>query len=185
MRQVILIAIILSVASLTASTQKVYTVKTTNLWYGPILRSHFPNSIPIHGWDYPIEQLPCHTEDITQFIVTTKKTSSAFQVSGSLTLGLLVSPFSVMDGAHGKKYMLHLQAYMFSPSGRLVWQQKGFPVGDAWVNASGGKVEFTLINSYSGSTSGYEVIILAAGDPVFSTNSEIRVVLGAKKIIVE
>jgi len=174
---------VLSIASTAASAQKVHTVETTNLWYGPLLRNHFPKTIPIHGWDYPISELPCHSKDITQFNLTATATSTAFQVSGSVTLGSLISPFTVMDGAHGKKYMLHLQAYLFSPTGRIVWQQKGFPIGDAWVKAEGSIVEFTLINSYSGSTSGYELIVLAAGDPIFSSNPEIRVVLGMKRII--
>ena len=185
MRNLLFVIIIFFVASIVASAQKVNTIKTTNLWYGSLLRNHFPKEIPIHGWNYPIDQLPCHSKDIAQFDVTTKTSSSTFQVRGSITLGNLISPFSVIDGTQGKKYMLHLQAYLFSPIGRLVWQQEGFPADNAWVKSEGSKKEFTLINSYSGNTSGYELIILAAGDPILSTNSEIRVVLGVKKIILE
>jgi len=182
MRNLLFVIIVFSIVSIPASAQKVHTVKTTNLWYGSLLRNHFPENIPIHGWDYPIDQLPCHSIDITRFNASPQKTLSAFQVSGSLVLGSITSPYSVMDGAQGRKYMLHLQAYLFSPAGKLVWQQRGFPQDNAWISAEGGKVEFILINSYSGSTSGYELIILAAGDPIFSTSSEIRVILGVKRI---
>jgi len=179
----------LSVASTAASAQTVSTVATTKLWYGPILRTHFPTVIPIHGWEYPIDQLPCHSTDITKFNMSATTTriygSPALKVSGSLTLGSITSPFEVLDGAQGKKYMLHLQAYLFSPSGKIVWQQKGFPTGNSWVKANGGSVDFTLINSYAGSTDGYLLIVLAAGDPIFSSNSEIRVILGAKRITLE
>jgi hypothetical protein len=170
-------------------TQEVPTVATTNLLYGPILQKHFPKTIPIHGWDYPIGELPCHTTDITHFDVTATTTRAygppALQVSGSLTLGNIISPYEVIEGAQGKKYMLHLQAYLFSPSGRIVWQQQGFPAGNSWVNAEGGKVNFTLINSYTGSTVGYELFVLAAGDPIFSSNSETRVLLGAIRITLQ
>lgn len=187
MRYLLQTILLLLVASTVAPTfQVVPTVATTNLWYGPVLRKHFPKSIPIHGWEYPISKLPCHPTDITHFDVTTATTrtygSLALQVSGSLTLGSITSPFEVIDGAQGKKYMLHLQAYLFSPSGKVVWKQKGFPVGNAWVKAEGGKVNFTLINSYSGNTDGYKLFVLAAGDPIFSSSSEIRVILGAKQI---
>ena len=186
MRYLLYAIIVLLAASNAVTAQKVHTVETTNLWYGPLLRSHFPKVIPIHGWDYPIGQLPCHSKDITEFNITANTTraygSNAFQVRGSVTLGSITSPFNVIDGAQGKKYMLHLQAYLFSPTGRLVWQQKGFPIGNAWVKADGGSVDFTLIDSYSGSTAGYKLIVLAAGDPIFSSNPEIRVILGLKRI---
>jgi hypothetical protein len=78
--------------------------------------------------------------------------------------------------------MLHLQAYLFSPAGALVWQQKGFPAGGAWLPSSGARAEFTLINAYRGATlSGHELLVIAAGDPIFSTKSETRVLLGAKR----
>ena len=79
--------------------------------------------------------------------------------------------------------MLHLQAYLFSPQRKLVWQQQGFPAGGSWMRSSGDSGTFTLINSYSGPTSGYELIILAAGDPIFSSSSETRVILGAKRVV--
>ena len=166
-----------------ATPEQVPTVATTDLWYGPVLRGHFPATIPIHGWDYPLRELPCLQQDITTFDVTATGTGGAFQVRGSVALGKVATPFSVLDGAQGKRYMLHLQAYLFSPNGRLVWRQQGFPAGGAWVEADGDSASFTLIGSYSGRTSGHELIVLAAGDPIFSDSSETRVVLGAKRLV--
>lgn len=163
------------------------SLATSKLWYAPILRAHFPSKIPIHGWEYPISEIPCLPADITKFDVSAGTTTAlnvrAFQVRGSITLGPVPAPFEVVDGAQGRRYMLHLQAYLFSPGGKLVWSQQGFPAGGAWMRGSGDSANFTLIDSYQGSTSGYELIVLAAGDPIFSSSSETRVILGAKRLV--
>lgn len=166
-----------------ATSEQAPTLATTDLWYGPVLRGHFSTTIPIHGWDYPLSELPCLPQDITTFDVSATVAGGAFQVRGAITLGKVATPYSVLDGAQGERYMLHLQAYLFSPNGRLVWQQQGFPAGGAWVEAGGDSASFVLIDSYSGSASGHELIVLAAGDPIFSDSSETRVVLGAKRLV--
>jgi hypothetical protein len=160
----------------------------SELWYAPILREHFPSEIPIHGWDYPISEIPCLPKDITKFHLQPDVTSAlgprAFRIRGSVELSSVPPPFEVVDGAKGRRYLLHLQAYLFSPTGQLVWSQQGFPAGDAWIAASGGSREFTLIDLYQGPTQGYELIVLAAGDPIFSDSAETRVILGAKRLVV-
>jgi hypothetical protein len=163
------------------------TLATSGLWYGPVLRAHFPKAIPIHGWNYPIGKIPCLPKDITKFNVTAGTTTlyglRAFQIRGTVRFDSLLPPFEVIDGTQGKRYMVHLQGYLFSPDGRLVWQQQGFPKRNSWVRASGDSARFILINGYSGSTSKHELIVVAAGDPIFSSNPETRVILGAKRII--
>lgn len=148
-----------------------HSLATSQLWYGPVLRAHFPSKIPIHGWKYPISEIPCLPKDITKFRVTAGTTTAvgvcAFQVRGSVTLSPIPTPFEVVDGARGRRYMLHLQAYLFSPQGKLVWSQQGFPAGGAWINGSGDSADFTLIDSYRGSTSRHELLLLAAGDLIF------------------
>ena len=163
------------------------SLATSKLWYAPILRAYFPSKIPIHGWEYPISGIPCLPADITKFNLSAGTTTAygvrAFQIRGAITLGPVPAPFEVVDGAQGRRYMLHLQAYLFSPEGRLVWSQQGYPGGGAWMNGSGDSASFTLINSYQGSTNANELIVLAAGDPIFSSIWETRVILGAKRLV--
>lgn len=162
------------------------TVSSSTVWYAPLLKSHFPDGIPIHGITYPLVSLPCLPRDIIKFNVTAGKTDiglgEAFQVTGTLKISEIIAPFSIFDGAQGKRYMLFLQAYLFSSNGILVWQQQGFPARNSWVSASGDSVEFRLINALNKSTSGSTLIIVAAGDPILSDFDETRVILGAYKI---
>jgi len=109
----------------------------------------------------------------------------AFAVRGSVRLRPLPPPFRVVDGAMGKRYMLHLQAYLIAPSGLVVWSQKGFPQGGAWVDAGGAQANFSLIDAYSGPTAGHTVLIVAAGDPVLSDLPATRVLLGADEFKVQ
>ena len=162
------------------------TVSTSKIWYASLLKKYFPRGISIHGINYPLDTIPCLSKDITKFNVTAEKVNiglgPALQIIGTLKLGKIEEPFSVIDGAKGNVYMLHLQAYLFSPSGVVTWQQKGFPVGDSWVSAAGDKVEFRLINAFNRSITGCVLLIIAAGDPILSDYDEIRVILGVKKI---
>jgi len=162
------------------------TVSSSKVWYASLLKGYFPNGLSIHGINYSLNSLPCLPKDITKFNITAGKTDigfgSAFEVKGSLKLGKIMEPFSVMDGAKGKKYMLLLQAYLFSASGQILWQQQGFPIGNSWVSADGGSAEFRLINAFSGSTRGCVLLIIAAGDPVMSDYDEWRVIIGVKRI---
>jgi len=161
-------------------------VSSPNVWYASLLKRYFPDGLSIHGTNYSLNSLPCLPKDITRFNITAGKTDiglgSALEVKGSLKLGNITEPFSVIDGTKGKKYMLLLQAYLFSQRGKILWQQQGFPIGDSWVLATGDTVDFRLINSFSGSTNGCVLLIIAAGDPVVSDYDEWRVILGVKRI---
>lgn len=163
-----------------------HTVSKSKVWYASLLKKYFPYGMPIHGITYSLNDIPCLPRDITKFEIVAEKTDiglgPAFEVRGTLVVGKIMEPFGVIDGAKGKKYMLHLQAYLFSSTGNVLWQQKGFPKGDAWVSANGGSVEFRLINSYRGSIKGNILLILAAGDPIISDYDEWRVVIGIKRI---
>lgn len=159
-----------------------HTLSSSDVWYAGPLRQVFPTAIPIHSATYAPSDLPVHPTDITTFDVTTEATGGALSVTGTVRLGAVEDPFVVIDGAQGHKYMLFLQAFLVSPNGRVVWKQNGFPQGGAWVSASGDSKSFILINSYRGPTSGYTLWILAAGDPIFSDEPDIRAVIGAKRI---
>jgi hypothetical protein len=78
--------------------------------------------------------------------------------------------------------MLLLQGYLFSPQGKLLWSQQGFPQGGSWVPHNGSTIKFKLINKFLGSLKGYTAAILAIGDPIFiQGTSETRVILGMKR----
>ncbi len=158
------------------------TLKASGVWFAKELRGRFRESIPIHGSAYAFDRIACLPRDITSFDVSATSSGAALSVEGALKLSALPSPFKVINGAQGPRYMLHLQAYLFSPEGRLVWQQEGFPQGNAWVNASGDSVNFRLIDSFKGSLASHELIIIAAGDPILSEVSETRTILGLKKL---
>ena len=158
------------------------TLKTSEVWFAKELRGKFREAIPIHGSNYAFDRIACLPRDITNFDVSATSSGTALSVGGSLQLAALPAPFKVIDGAQGPRYMLHLQAYLFSPDGRLIWQQEGFPQGNAWVKAAGDSVSFRLIDNFRGSLAGSELIIVAAGDPILSEVSETRTILGLKKL---
>ena len=149
------------------------TLASSNLWYARILRNRFPTSIPIHGWNYPINELPCLPNEITKFDVTTGMTTflgiCAVQIQRSVSLDAVPSPFEIYDGVDGQQYMILLQAYMFSADGKLIWEQQGYPQDSAWDPASGATKSFILINSFTGSLNISELIIVACGDPLLSS----------------
>lgn len=158
------------------------TLKASGVWFANELRSRFQGTVPIHGSDYAFDRIACLPRDITTFHVTAEMSESALVVAGSLRVSSLPVPFEAIKNAQGARYMLHLEAYLFSPAGKLVWEQHGFPQGDAWVNSDGDSVNFRLIGSFAGGVDGHELLILAAGDPILSEVSESRVILGAKKV---
>ena len=158
------------------------TLKASGVWFAKELRSRFRDSIPIHGSNYNVDRIACLPKDITTFDVSAGKAGSALSVEGTLKLAGLPTPFKVIDGAQGAKYMIHLQAYLFSPEGHLVWEQQGFPQGNAWVRAAGDSVTFRLVDSFVGTLAGHELLIVAAGDPILSEVSETRTILGLKKL---
>lgn len=186
MKKLVLLTIIFVMLAASVVTAQ-NTLSTSKVWYASVLQKYFPSGIKIHNIHYPLHDMLCLPKDITKFNVVAKKTDigvgPAFQVRGTVKLGVVPSPFTVIDGAKGKKYMLYLQAFLFSPGGRIIWEQDGFPKGDAWVNANGDKASFVLINAFRGSTHGCKLLVLAAGDPIFSDHPyESRVILGIKLI---
>ena len=161
------------------------TLGTSNVWYASLLRQYFPSKIPIHGIEYSTKTMPCLHKDITKFDIVAEKVNlfgPAFQVKGTVKLGTVTQPFQVIKGAMGEKYMLHLQAFLFSPNGKILWQQKGYPQGGAWVNGNGDSASFVLVDAFNGSIYGSKLLIIAAGDPILSDNSGSRVILGVKQI---
>ncbi len=159
----------------------------SSVWFSKALISLFPDKIFIHGVDYYPSRIPCSNIDITHFNVKSGLTDigsgPALYIKGSLQLDALSSNLKVIDGAQGKKYMILLQGYLFSPDGKLLWKQQGFAQNNSWVNISGSTSQFILINSFSGSLTGCTAVILAVGDPIIvEGNSETRVILGIKLI---
>lgn len=153
----------------------------SRLWYAKPLRERLGRTFSLHGTNYDSARLPCLPADITKFDFAVSQRDSVLAVEGSLGLGRIPNPFKVIDGAQGSRYMLLLEAYLFAPNGTLVWHQQGFPKGDAWVKATGDSVSFALVGDYRGATSGYDLWVVAAGDPLLSSTSETRAILGAKR----
>ncbi len=141
--RIALIVLVVLLAVFGATTGE--TLKTASVWYAPILRSYFPDKIPIHGWNYPISDLPCLPKDITRFKLSAIKEylgpslGTVLQVAGAIKLGPIPESFVM-----GEAYVLHLQAYLFS-DGKLVWKQRGFPRDNARVSARGDSRLFVLI----------------------------------------
>jgi len=159
----------------------------SSVWFSKALRSLFSEKINIHGVDYYLSRIPCSNIDITHFDVKSGLSDSgygpALYIKGSLQLDALPRNLKVIDGAQGKKYMLLLQGYLFSPDGNLLWKQQGFAQNNSWVNISGSISQFVLINSFSGPLTGCTAVILAVGDPIIvEGNSETRIILGMKLI---
>lgn len=150
------------------------------VWFAKELRSRFGDAIPFHGSEIAFDRIACLPTDITSFTFSARQSVITFSVAGSLKLSALPAPFKAIDADREAGYTLLLQAYLFSPDGRLVWSQEGVPEGDARVSARGGSVRFKLIDTYMGSLSGHQLLVVAAGDPILSAAAETRVILGAK-----
>jgi len=155
-------------------------------WYAKVLRNWFSDHITIHGTQYYNTLIRCSDVDVTHFDATAEKVYTdigpAFRVSGEVVLDPLPEDLIVVDGAQGERYMLHLQAYILSPEGDVIWQQEGFPVGDPWIARSGGVVPFNLIGSFNKNLDGCRCGVLAVGDPILVTGtSSTRVILGMKR----
>ncbi len=97
----ILPAFFLHLNIITAAEQA--TLATSKLWYAQILQERFPVSIPIHGSNYSINDLPCLPIDITTFDITTGTTSfigvRAFQIQGAINLAAIPPPFKLYEGS--------------------------------------------------------------------------------------
>ena len=160
-----------------------HTLDSSSAEYAKVLRSWFIEDIEIHNFSYPTTRIRCSNRNLSHYKASAGKTDiglgSAFHIEGSLTLDALPPGLKVVDGAQGKKYMLLLQGYLFSPEGELLWSQKGFPQGSSWVSYTGTTVNFHLINSFTGKLKGCTAAIVAVGDPIFiDGTSEMRVILG-------
>lgn len=153
----------------------------SEIWYAQALRQWFNEKIPLGRTEVYLGRLAV-CPDITKFEFETGLVSflddRAFQVKGALRLGALPMGFEVLDGSKGRKYVLHLQGYIFSPSGERVWMQNGNPTSP-WVDRGGGTVTFSLIGPYTGPVSGYHGAVVAYGDPLLvKSTSDTRVLLG-------
>lgn len=185
MRAIFIIAVlIMSLPPCQCQAQSALSESST--WYGKVLRNWFPKQVLIHGSQYFNTRIRCSDIDITHFIATAGKAYTdigpAFCIEGELKLDALPLGLVVADGVQGERYMLHLQAYIISPEGELLWQQQGFPIGDAWVDGMGASVMFNLIGTFNKSLDGCVCGILAIGDPIFiEGTSETSVILGMKR----
>ncbi len=162
------------------------SIASSSTWFAKALRDWFPEAIEIHGAKYPITRIRDASVDLTHFKSKAGKSDiglgPTFSIKGSLTLDSLPPGLKVIDGTQGKKYMLLLQGYLFSPEGKLLWSQKGYPKGNSWVQASGSTTKFHIISRFKGMLKGCTAVILAAGDPILiKGTSETRVILGMKR----
>lgn len=168
--------LLLAILFVLISTSNV--MSASNPWYVSFLDKYFPSGVSIHGIKYS-DYLP---EDITKFDVKVQKVNiglgPALQIDGTVRIGKIPSPAIAVNG----KYMLLLQAYLISSNGKIIWQQQGFPKNNSWMNANGDTASFLLINSFSGSTNGATLLIIAGGDPIISGKKGVRTILGIKKI---
>ena len=148
------------------------------------IRTLFPEEIELADWFYPLDEISCVQDDIANINVTVSMSSSfgegVLEIAGSITVGSISTPFSVYNGANGEKYMLSIDAILFSPYGNTLWSQSGYPRGgSAWVNSTGFSGDFTLIKNYNGDLSGNKLVIIASGDPIESPDTwDTRVILG-------
>lgn len=159
------------------------TLDVSQVWYADLLRQHFPTTIENGGSRFPLDEIVASRVDVTRFDVEVVRRASQVTVGGSVRIRALPDGFSVFDGANGRRYMLYLDAFIFGPSGHVLWKQHGFPQRGAWTHADGETKRFVLIDALRvqiprGST----LLVLASGDPIFSTGIVTRVILGAKTV---
>lgn len=167
-----------------AQLNEEYFASGSDVWYALEIRQVFPDGIELSNWIYPLAEISCLPQDITDFNISVNEGSSfwegVLEVSGTLSFDPILEPFSVFDGANGKKYMMNLDAFLITPDNEILWSQSGYPRGgNAWVSAEGGYIEFTLIGSNTESLCGNRILVIASGDPIESPDSwETRVIIG-------
>ena len=155
------------------------------VWYAKELREHFPNGVPIHGYTHPIDEIGVSPVDVTHFEIVAETvpvgSESILRVSGTLRIDPL--PTEVRTFLK-PRYMIRLQAYLFSPDGSLIWTQHGFPQGDSWIGRSGGVRRLRLANDLRTPVGDAILIILALGDPLLMDGvPDAYVILGIKKLV--
>lgn len=161
-----------------------YSVSVSDVWYALEIIQIFPDGIELSNWIYPLAEISCLPQDITDFNISVNEGSSfgegVLEVSGTLSFDPILEPFSVLDGANGEKFMMNFDAFLIAPNNEILWSQSGYPRGgNAWVSAEGGSIEFTLIGSNTESINGNRILIIASGDPIESPDSEeTRVIIG-------
>lgn len=150
---------------------------SSSVWYASLLDEYFHSEVFLHDVKYSAYL----SKDITNFDVSADKVNIGFgpalQVKGTVKLGKIPLSYKVLN----RKYMLFLHAFLFSPNGKLLWEQRGSPKSNSWINANGDSVNFTLINKFAGSIDGTTLLIIAGGDPIIS-DKDVRAILGLKKI---
>lgn len=170
---------------LAASTSaKAQSLNSSDVWYADLLRQHFPVTIRSGTSSYALSEISTTPVDITRFEVTVDRQGSVVSVQGSVVMRALPDGFSVFDGANGRRYMLHLNGFIFGPSGNMLWEQHGFPQRGAWTRADGETRQFALVgNGRVPIPRGSTLVILASGDPIFGPTAGVtRVILGAKTL---
>ncbi len=145
-----------------------YIVSNSDVWYAHDLRQLFPEGVELHGWTYPLDELPCLPVDISSYDIALNynNNQSVLEIVGTITIEAIPAPFIVYDGAMGEKYLLRFSAFLISPQNEIVWSQDGYPSGEAWVDSKGSTCDFYLVGSYSGSTEDHHVLVVAYGDPI-------------------
>ncbi|MDP2620389.1 MAG: hypothetical protein Q8P46_09460 [Hyphomicrobiales bacterium] len=158
-------------------------VNVSTVWFAQELIVHFGQSLPFHGSNFAFDRLASLPADITTFDVSAKMDAATLSVAGSLELSALPIPLAAEGGGEDSSYKVRLQAYVFSPIGRLIWMQEGSPQEDAAVSAKGGSVAFELKRRFRGSLRGHLLLIVAAGEPVLTDEAGTPVILGVKKLM--
>lgn len=152
------------------------------VWFAREIRRRFGDEMPLSGTPIPLREVACLPVDITRFVVTPAATGGVLILEGELIIGALPSGFSAFDGAQGRRYMVQIEAFLFSPTGELVWQQTGYPVGGAWIDAGGQSVLLRIVNPAPSTLPGHDLLLIAIGNPIRSDLGVAQAVLGGKRV---
>lgn len=157
---------------------------SSTVWYADLLRQHFPEQIENGGSRFPRDEIATLPVDITTFNIDVRRSRSSVMVQGTVAIRALPNGISTANGAQGRRYMVHLDAFIFAPNGRVIWKQNGFPAGGAWIQADGETRQFILIKQPPQAIpAGSVLMVLASGDPLFGTARFVtRWILGAKTL---
>ncbi len=169
------------------STIDAQVLENANVWYAEELRARFPNGVPIHGYTHPIDEIGASPVDVTHFDIVAETvpvgSESILRVSGTLRIDPLPAEVRTF-GNPPPRYMVKLQAYLFSSDGRLIWTQHGFPQGDSWIGRAGGVRRLRLANDLRAPVGDARLIVLALGDPLLMDGvPDAYVILGIKKLV--
>ncbi len=164
-----------------------YSLKRSRVWYAPIIQQNFPSQVRVCGFETQIDGFNLYPKDITKFRAVSKVATSqgllALKIGGSVAFGPLSAPFKASK-ENKNRFAMYIEAFLFSPDGRLYDVQSFSKEGGNWVSLKGGKVNFSIIlgKGYDFDRGGWALLI-ASGEPLSVGSSEAEcVVIGAKKI---